>query len=250
MLPWGPIIEGIATLGGALIGKKSNDDAGEKNAALQREFAQNSLRWKVQDAKAAGLSPYAAIGASGYQAAPSYVGDTSLSGGLQSLGQDISRAFHATRTGPERTLAALQLQRAGLENEHARLENELVKSQIARIKANDNPPFPNPYDQGIEGNTSTSITLERTPIGLRPVPTIDSAMRNQSLFYGAEQWLQTRLGGMGALDKKMTLKYPLPDAARRKGYDHWEWNPFYGQYVPAKSSAPVTFTGTTPEGLR
>ena len=28
-----------------------------KNEAMQREFAQNSIRWKVNDAKAAGLHP-------------------------------------------------------------------------------------------------------------------------------------------------------------------------------------------------
>ena len=43
-----------------------------KNAALQREFAQSGIQWKVADAKKAGLHPLAALGAQTASASPSY----------------------------------------------------------------------------------------------------------------------------------------------------------------------------------
>ena len=64
--PWGAIGSiGGAVLGG-LFGKKSSD----KQSRFQKEFAQHGLRWKVEDAKAAGLHPLAAIGAQGAQYNP------------------------------------------------------------------------------------------------------------------------------------------------------------------------------------
>lgn len=135
----GELISAGANLLGGLFGRSSAEAAAEKNAALQREFAQNSIRWKVEDAKAAGISPLAALGASGYSASPSYVGDTSLSQGLANAGQDVGRAIDATRTVNERvgayekTVQDLSLTRMGL-------ENELLASQIAKVRQAGHPP--------------------------------------------------------------------------------------------------------------
>ena len=40
----------------------------DRNEALQREFAQNGIRWRAADARAAGLHPLAALGSSGASA--------------------------------------------------------------------------------------------------------------------------------------------------------------------------------------
>lgn len=67
---WGSIIGGaISMLGSRSAAKKQNQATAEANKAnrdMQYDFAQNSLQWKTQDAKKAGLHPLAALGAQGY----------------------------------------------------------------------------------------------------------------------------------------------------------------------------------------
>lgn len=116
----------------------------DKNIALQKEFAQHGLRWKVEDAKAAGISPLYAVGAPATSFAPVSVGyeaPTGLGEGFASAGQDISRAINATRTSGERD-AAFASTYAKLQLQNAELQNELLGAQIAKLRAGINPPFP------------------------------------------------------------------------------------------------------------
>lgn len=101
----GNIISAAGNLLGGVLGKDSARDAAGINRDMQREFAQHGVRWKVADAKAAGIHPLAALGASTHSFAPSFQGDTSLSEGLARVGQDISRSIDATRTAEERRAA-------------------------------------------------------------------------------------------------------------------------------------------------
>ncbi|WP_304022971.1 hypothetical protein [Desulfovibrio piger] len=73
------------------------------NYEAQKEFAQNSIRWRVADAKAAGLHPLAALGAqaSGYTPSAA-IGDSPDFSFLQDVGQNIGRAIDAKRTNRER----------------------------------------------------------------------------------------------------------------------------------------------------
>lgn len=147
----GELISAAAGLFGGSKNRKAQEAANAQNAALNREnmamqkaFAQEGIRWKVADAKAAGIHPLYAIGAPNMSYSPTTVGavpDTSMGNAMANAGQDISRAMNATRTGGERvdaftkTAQALQLQKSGL-------ENELLASQIAKMKASMNPPIP------------------------------------------------------------------------------------------------------------
>lgn len=105
------LISAGSNLLGGLFGGGDDDaeDIAEQNAQLQREFAQNGIRWKVADAKAAGIHPLAALGANTISYTPQAVGD--LGGGsrwgpaIRNMGQDISRALDATRTNEERAAA-------------------------------------------------------------------------------------------------------------------------------------------------
>lgn len=96
------LIGGGASILGGLLNRSSQRDAGEANAALQREFAQQGVRWKVADAKAAGIHPLYALGASTVGASPSFVGDTGVGNALSSMGQDVSRAIMAGASARER----------------------------------------------------------------------------------------------------------------------------------------------------
>lgn len=140
--------------------KKMDQDAAlaRENMAQQREFAQHGIRWKVEDAKAAGLHPLAALGATTTSFSPVSVGDSSApSLDLGNMGQGIDRAIAATQTTEEKAdaytnkLQALQLERG-------ELENSLLKTQI--MKANQpaarQPSMPSANPQyGVDGQAPT-----------------------------------------------------------------------------------------------
>lgn len=135
----GSLISAGAQLVGGLLGRKATKEANAENVAMQREFAQNSIRWRAEDAKAAGIHPAYALGAPTMSFAPSSVGDTGMAAALSGMGQDIGRAVDVTRTGQERmdaTVKALTLKRMGL-------ENDLLAAQIANItQGGSRPNFP------------------------------------------------------------------------------------------------------------
>lgn len=112
----GSLIAGGASLLGGLFGGRSQSRADQSNAALQREFAQKSIQWRVDDAKAAGIHPLAALGASTTSAAPSYVGANPASG--------LSRA--GSRVG--QAIAGQGQNTANIENTKA--STDLIRQQI------------------------------------------------------------------------------------------------------------------------
>ena len=79
---------------GNLLGNRAAKKAAAQQAALQKEFAQNGIRWKVADAKAAGLHPLSALGAQTISYQPVSVGQDFSAFGQ--MGQDVSRAMMAT----------------------------------------------------------------------------------------------------------------------------------------------------------
>lgn len=154
----GPLLSAGASLLGGFLNRKSSDKANaqqaamaERNIQMQKEFAQSGIRWKVADAKKAGIHPLYALGAQTTSFAPVSAGshvDTSLGSAVAAAGQDVSRAMNATRTAPERvdaytkTVQDLSVQKLGL-------ENELLASQVAKLKASINPPMPSlPIPEG------------------------------------------------------------------------------------------------------
>lgn len=148
---FGSLISGGLSLLGGILGNKSQEDAGAANAAMQKEFAQQGIRWKVADAKAAGINPLFAMGAPAVSFSPSFAGDSPMGSAVASAGQDISRAVNATRTQPERdsALRSLELERAQLQNEF--LRTQIAGSKVAVMQqAGGNPAFPgqkNVYDE-------------------------------------------------------------------------------------------------------
>lgn len=124
----------------------------EQDRELQREFAKSGIQWRVADATAAGIHPMYALGAQTPSYTPSAVqigvpgvvpevaADTT-SGALASMGQDLSRALTATRSQRDREAAyASTLQ--GLALEKAGLENQLLATQIAKLRGQVGPPIP------------------------------------------------------------------------------------------------------------
>jgi len=98
----GPAISAAGSLLGGMLSGKSQREANESNERLQREFAQNGIRWKVEDAKAAGLHPLFALGGSGATFTPS----------AQPVmdGQNVARAANAAASYFERGVQEAQLE--------------------------------------------------------------------------------------------------------------------------------------------
>lgn len=146
-----------AKLWGANQDRKISEQNAERNIQLQREFAQNGISWKVEDAKRAGVHPLFALGANTTSFAPVTVG-SNMAGAMDSMGQDISRAIQATSTSSQRaTAVTAKMQELALTK--AGLENELLATQIAKQKQSLGPPAPALVQpQMLDGQSASNIT--------------------------------------------------------------------------------------------
>lgn len=148
---------------------------GNKDRALQKEFAQHGVQWRSDDARAAGIHPLAALGAQLASSSPIQVGgsvatgsvpsgsnfgvtpaqapppmqaDTSMGRALAGVGQDISRAMMATATQLQRDKSI----ESTLSLENQGLQNDLLRAQIARLRQPSiGPAFPSASGNVIPG---------------------------------------------------------------------------------------------------
>lgn len=127
----GELIGGLASAGVNWFQGERNRESQERlaaqNIALQREFAQSGIQWKVADAKAAGLHPLAALGTQTTGFSPVSVGSTDFG----SMGQDIGRAVKAALSQEDRDAEELKQ----LTLERARLQNDALRADIAGTRA-------------------------------------------------------------------------------------------------------------------
>lgn len=101
----GGALGALGSLFGASESKDAAEDASERNAHLQREFAQHGIRWRVADAKAAGVHPLYALGSGVTPFSPSVsVGGegSGIGEAMQTMGQSVARAVAAQETALER----------------------------------------------------------------------------------------------------------------------------------------------------
>ena len=128
----GGIASGIGSIVGANNSSASAEAINQANYEHQKEFAQNGIRWKVADAKAAGLHPLAALGAQTAGYTPSaVVGDSPDFSFLRDIGQDVGRAIDAKSTAAERAENKAKIdQGANLELEGKSLDNEYKRALI------------------------------------------------------------------------------------------------------------------------
>lgn len=116
-----------------------------QNIANQKEFAQQGIRWKVADAQAAGLHPLAALGAQTSSFSNVVGGNYDIpKTDFGGMGQDIGRAITAGSSQTERSDrmgAAIARTAQVFSLEKMNLENELLKSSIAKERATTPPPI-------------------------------------------------------------------------------------------------------------
>lgn len=148
----GAVLGAVGSLASSIFGNKAAED----QADLQREFAQNGIRWKVNDAIKAGIHPLYALGAQTTAYSPVTVGGADWGG----VGQNIGSAIDSMRTPAEKadgftkTVQGLTLQKMGL-------ENELLASQVRLV----NQPARGPGMPGTrmidgQGNTPDADVLK------------------------------------------------------------------------------------------
>lgn len=149
------------------------------NTISQNNFLQQlkraTTKWRVGDAKRAGIHPLYALGGGGNAVSgpsfsvgggssvagglPGYSGD-SLGPAMSSAGQSIGRAVEAMATHDQRAenriMTALSIEKMGLENEY-------IRSQIRRTDAQTGPALPRPgqtYMIDGQGNTVRPVNLD------------------------------------------------------------------------------------------
>nr|QJB19883.1 MAG: DNA pilot protein [Microvirus sp.] len=250
----GDVIGGIISKEEGAHNRNQQDQINQRNYDMQTEFAKNSLRWKIEDAKAAGIHPLAALGAQGYSATPSYISsgpDNSMSNMARSMGQNISRAITATSTSHERAVQKLQLENMGLENELLRNRVESEK----RVLSQSGPSFPSatkdtyltgqgdipkalgndprvqdqplrrivsdPSDSSKEAGAIPDFNFARTAGGRYVVvPAADVKQRIEDDWLAEQQWK------IRAYKNVITGKIRLPDGRRAIP------NPLTGELIP------------------
>lgn len=138
----GPLIGGAFDMLGASQANKASQNAANTNAQMQREFAQNGIRWKVADAKAAGIHPLAALGANTTSFSPVSVG---YDDGFSRMGQNITRAMNAAATASERVLSKLKLEQERERLKNMQITNMGLLKDLNEIKPN--PAMPDSFQK-------------------------------------------------------------------------------------------------------
>lgn len=140
----------------------------ELERARQKEFAQMGIQWRVADAKAAGVHPLAALGASGAASSPITVsgGDppyrkpASISGIDDFLSEQMGQNLTRART-TQLTPAAAEME--GLALERARKENQLLDARIAAQWSSVLGQPPTPAMPGGGPGVFTSPVMDNRP---------------------------------------------------------------------------------------
>lgn len=262
------IASGVAGLFGGKKGGGVGADFYWHQLELQKQLAQNGIQWRVDDAKRAGIHPLFALGAQPMSISPVSAFNDSRDSSVDhfaAAGQDLSRALKATATDNDLLQNKMNL----LSVERGELENELLRSQIAREKAALGPPVPaspaglggdfppeaygqlkivppsahiedkpqervtsSPERPHSEPGAITDVGWVRTPTGVAPVPSKDAKERIEDQLIPEIMW-SWRNNIVPMFSNSDRVKPPfdmLPD-----GYNDWEWSMIKQEWQPAKN---------------
>lgn len=255
-----PVVGGAFGLAGAKVSQDSAEDAAAANAQVQREFAQQGIQWRVEDARKAGIHPLYALGSGGASASPVAVGDTAMGSAIADFGQNVGRAIDATRSAPARDSSRL----SDLQLERAALENQLLRAQITQVHRASNPPLPSaaapsvlsgqgdsgyvvsPVDipattgrGAAEAGAVPSVTWQRTDSGgLVPVMSRSSGSNSGDILepQTIDWWWRNRLSSWysGIRPPSTSDVLPPPHLLRvgRPSDYEWKWNPWHQEFRP------------------
>lgn len=161
-------------------------EAVDRNIALQKEFAQNGITWRIADAARNGISPLAALGASepGFSPVmPTFNTpnvESPLKGfgyGMKETGQNLSRALYATQSPTQRASDALDLVRKSKENDL--LDQQVKLAQINVAKASQSPGIPGGLAYRYVQNRDGTVSV---------IPSEDAARSAHAESFGPLLW--------------------------------------------------------------
>lgn len=232
----GGIAGAVGNVVGGVLGNKSEESTAQANYAAQKEFAQNGIRWKVADAKAAGIHPLAALGANNASFSPSFTaGDYSW---LGDAGQNVGRAIESKATRAERELGqAMQAETHAEQIRGLKLENDIRAQTLLQMKLDSlaavkeigrSPAMPG-VDNGVLTGQGDSKYMDK-PIPkfgwayddkgrLTLVPGADYAQRYEDKLF--LEWVPFIESGVRALDSRITGD---PVAGRVYNSDTGTWD--------------------------
>lgn len=250
----GAIGAGVAGLVGDRQAANAAEEAFERNADLQREFAQHGIQWRVEDAKAAGVHPVYALGAGGAAFAPVAINPQRTDWGA--MGQNMARAVAAQSDEMSRRLQEAQLK--VLESEARRNDAAAVASlggRGVRVQAGDPPAFPAPYgpggfdESGMPTLYGPDEVLAKDAVKYRPVAIESARAEDPSMAAGpaaaAVQEFAFAPGSPLLLPSKdaaerlesLSESWELTYAFLQRGYEVYgqQWLDKMKQYFPVSS---------------
>lgn len=214
-----PLLGAVIGAGASLIGGAMNNSAqaaanraniaatekaNAQNLAAQKEFAQQGIRWRVEDAERSGIHPLYALGAQTPSFSPSFQAGHTEAGrpgdGLSAAGQDIGRAVSSTLTQPERAYNQAMMT---LQMERGALENELLRSQINRERVG-TMAMGTPVTGRVSGD---ALMFHGAPWDTNPQTTDAQSVENR---YGD---LVSSLYGLGVVGSDVLYNSPSPSGA-------------------------------------
>lgn len=192
LMVWPAVIAGAAALAGGILAKDHGEDAAAADRASQREFAQHGVRWRVADAKAAGVHPLYALGAS----TPSYSPVHQV--GTGAIGRSVAQAGEAIAGGVARhqeknankVLAALAIRQATANTQIAELDYVMMADAYAQQKSGVGNV--NAQQDRIEN----AIVANEDQIKVVPKEIVSRSSTDKSMTPGSEPaWRKVDMGG-------------------------------------------------------
>lgn len=181
-------------LGGALSDSRSakaSRASWQQNYNAQKEFAQNSIQWRVQDAKKAGINPYAVVGGQSVGYTPQDISQTQdFATGIARAGNHIASAMGQLQLAN----AKEDLKGKQLDNLSKKLEvddKKAVKSAnalaLSGIKEKFGGQIPSTITNPVVGNTGGKLFTNALG-DQQLVPDVDMEIDSPDSW---NQWLQT-----------------------------------------------------------
>lgn len=165
-----------------------------KNANLQREFAQNSIQWRVNDAKRAGIHPLYALGAQGSSYTPQSL---DFQAQAPRFNLDFSSLMQLEGTQLQNKLLETQIETQQLENKQRKLEYQRDFTGFSNSLLGQNSNQQNLINNGlqkksddIQGVSSKVVPqaqntakpqFDKVPLVMRIEPTADESDKVESL---------------------------------------------------------------------
>lgn len=174
-------ISGAAAIAGGLINDRSNRRQASADRAMQREFAQYGIRWRVEDAKKAGIHPAVALGASVNGAQPTQIG-SQIGDGIERAG----RAYLDAKLQSEVTQSDLNQAQINETDSRTALNVEQLNSmKLDAISRGNIRPLYKLWKDNVTGMGKVWVIDEEAAQGMQgTIPTFMTIKANGEAIYG------------------------------------------------------------------